>query len=428
MFPRFLRLAILGIFFLFGAVPAVGQEQRVVEVVEIKGIIDDRTVDFVIANIESAAKAGNVEVMILQIDSPAVVSSPQEYAVLLDLVASPPLPLVAWAGDAPGSVSGGVLELIRMAPLRAAAPGITAGYWNDGSDFVDGSPPVAPAEILAAGMTEDLVVVDRPVAGVFDLVQAETASPRQLAQLLDGRSVAGTVLSTVRPFTGEDDQVGVTVLPTILREKGFWAQTLGLASQPEAMFFFLVTGLTIAAFEFYAIGPGIAAGVAAACLGLAGAGMSILPVRLSSVGLIAGSVWLLSFSYQRGGVVALSGLGLVGLTIGGFWITNGSPLISPGPAGILLTLAAAAFFFLLAMPVVARSRFSTRTIGREDLIGRMGRAVVDLAPDGEVDVAGGRWKATSHREAGIKEGDDVVVTAVDGWYLEVDSQIAKNRS
>lgn len=401
------------------ALAALASEDRIVEVVEISGVIDNRTVDFILASIEEGAGRGNVEVMILQIDSPAVVASSDRFAQLLRMVSDPPLPVVAWVGDAPAVASGGVLELVRAASLAAAAPGIQAGFWNDGRDFVGSSEGLVPVEITAAGMADELVTVNAPVPGVFDLVQTETASPRQLALLLDGHSVAGVGLVTVRPFS-DDSQSGVTVLPTVLRDKGLLAQTLGLAARPEALFFFLVIGLTIAAFEFYAIGPGIAAGVAAASLGLAAAGMSVLPVRASSLVLVVVAVWLLAVSYQRGGVVFLTVAGLGGLAVGGFRITDGYPLIAPGLVGTLLTLGAAAFFFLLAMPVVARSRFSTKTIGREDLIGREGVAVVDMAPDGEVDVAGGRWKATSHREAGIKRGDSVSVVAIDGWFLEVD--------
>jgi membrane-bound serine protease (ClpP class) len=77
-------------------------------------------------------------------------------------------------------------------------------------------------------------------------------------------------------------------------------------------------------------------------------------------------------------------------------------------------------FYTVAMPTVARSRFSTRTIGREHLVGREGRAAVDLDPDGEVDVAGARWQATSHREAGIVASDPVRVVEVDGTVLRVE--------
>ena len=64
------------------------------------------------------------------------------------------------------------------------------------------------------------------------------------------------------------------------------------------------------------------------------------------------------------------------------------------------------------MPTVARSRFSTQTIGRESLIGRPGVAASDLTPDGEVEIDGATWRATSHREAGITKGDPVTVLGV----------------
>jgi membrane-bound ClpP family serine protease len=82
---------------------------------------------------------------------------------------------------------------------------------------------------------------------------------------------------------------------------------------------------------------------------------------------------------------------------------------------------AALFFFLLAMPTVQRARLSTQTIGRDSLVGHTGKALVDFGPEGLVEVDGARWRATAHREAGIRERDEVVVTGVDGLYLEVDT-------
>jgi membrane-bound ClpP family serine protease len=414
------RLLLLGLLASFLAVPFVAsaQEDRVVHIIEVTGVLDGRKADFVVDAIERAATAGNVEVAILQVDSPAAVLDREQYETLRQMIANPPLPLVAWVGEAPAVVSGGVLDLVTSAPLRVAAPGVSAGHWTGGPDF-EGASGQPPSAISTAGMATGLVTVDAPVPGVFDLVQAETASPRQVAQALDGMTVAGEQLSTLRPFTDADGTTGITLLTTVIQQPGYWTQLLGLASRPEALFFFLVVGLTIAAFEFYAIGPGIASGVAAACLALAAAGMTVLPVRLPVLALVVGAIWLLSVSYQRGGVVALSGLGLLGLVVGGFTLTDAAPQVAPSVVGVLLTIASAAFFFLLAMPVVARSRFSTQTIGREGLIGREGVATVDFGPDGEVEVDGGRWKATAHRESGIRAGDPLTVTAIDGWYLEV---------
>jgi membrane protein implicated in regulation of membrane protease activity len=46
-------------------------------------------------------------------------------------------------------------------------------------------------------------------------------------------------------------------------------------------------------------------------------------------------------------------------------------------------------------------------------------ALVDFDPDGLVEVNGGRWRATAHREAGLVIGSKVLVTGVDGLFLEV---------
>jgi membrane-bound ClpP family serine protease len=47
-------------------------------------------------------------------------------------------------------------------------------------------------------------------------------------------------------------------------------------------------------------------------------------------------------------------------------------------------------------------------------------ALVGLDPDGIVEVQGARWRATTHREAKVATGTEVVVNGVDGLFLEVD--------
>jgi membrane-bound serine protease (ClpP class) len=193
-----------------------------------------------------------------------------------------------------------------------------------------------------------------------------------------------------------------------------------LAATPETAFFFLVIGLTIVSFEFFAIGPGVAAGVAAISLLLAGWGMVNLPVKWWAVGLAVAGWVLLTAAYQKGGVIVLTILGALLLQIGGTWYVDGSGQIDPRWYLVLPSVLAVLFFFLLAMPTVQRARFSTQTIGRDYLIGERGVALVGLDPDGIVEVQGARWRATTHREAKLATGTPVVVNGVDGLFLEVD--------
>jgi len=399
------------------AVPALSaaQEDRVVEVVEVTGLLDDRLLRFVADSIEAAAAAGTVEVVILQIDSRGVVGDPALLAEVVGLVSDPPLPAVAWIGPEPAVAYGGAAQLAVAAPLTVAAPRTSIGHWEP---TIAGDPD--SETLVAAPSAEELVLLTGPEAGV-DVVAPETASPRQVAQYLHGRTLPGgdRPLETVRPFGGES---GVTVLETVIRQPGLADRFLRLGASPEAAFFFLVAGLTVAAFELYAIGPGVAAAVAALSLLLASLGIAVLPVRPWAVALTVASVVLMAASYQLGGVLLFTALGIAGIAVGGFFFTDAAPQFEPGALGVLGTVLAAAFFFLLAMPTVARSRFSTQTIGRADLVGRRGRAVSALTPDGQVELDGATWQATAHREAAIVAGDPVVVTGLDGWVLEVERE------
>ena len=398
----------------FGA----AQEERTVEVVDLRGVLDDRAVDFVLDAVRGAAESGTVEVVVLQIDAPGAVASMEKLEALASLVEAPPVPLVVWVGPEPARAYGGVAQLVALAPLRVAAPGVEVGYLAPTRAGGD-EPPLASG--LPSELASEVVRVEGPIPG---LVDETVPSLRQLLQELDGRSleVGGreVVLSTVRPFVGPDGREGVTVLPTVIREPDPLSKFLRLPLRPEVALFLLVAGLAVAAFEFYAIGPGLAAATAALSVGLAGYGMAVLPVRWWAVALVVGAMGVLILSYQRGGSAVLTGGSLAVLAVTGFFFTDGAPQISPGVPGVVLTVVAAGFFFLLAMPTVARSRLSTPTIGREDLVGRTGVAVEALDPDGVVEVDGARWQGTAHREAGIGPGDAIVVTGVDGWVLEVD--------
>ncbi len=399
-----------------------------IELVAVEGAVHDATVRFVLDAIEDAARTWRpgyvglerVELVILMVDSPGVVADPELFAELVEVVRSPPLPLGVWVGPAPAVAYGGMAQMVSLAPIRAAAPGAELGHWRPTVvGEKDGSLALEGAYSTESGVVE----VNGPVSGLIDLASPDTASPRQLLQLLDGTAFElegrTITLATTRPYISDQGTEGVTVLETVLRRPGLWTQLVGLSTRPEVAFFFLMAGLTIAVFEFYAVGPAVAAAVAAISLGLGAYGPAALPMRWWALALMLAGVGLLASSYQRGGVLFLSSTGMAAVAVSGLYLFDGGPQITLGWAGWALTVAAVAFFFLMAMPTVARVRFSSPSLGREELVGEVGQAVTELDPDGVVEVAGGRWKATSHRAATLRAGDPVRVAAVDGDTLEV---------
>lgn len=373
----------------------------VVDVYEISGPLDPRGLNYLT---EAINRSQSSTAVILQLDSPAVLGGNLDS--VLSLIGDPPVPVAVWVGPAPAVAYGGVLEILSAAEIKLAAPGARLGY---------PSPTIAGSPI--EGPIEQPLLVKSPVPGLID---ATPDAVKQAVLALDGRVVeAGGRTITLDTATSATDGDRLTV-EVRFHKPDLLTRFLRLAVQPDTAFFFLVAGLTIAAFEFYAIGPGVGAAVALLSLLLGGYGVSVLPVRWWAVGLALVSVWLLTVSFQRGRVFALNLLGLAGLVVAGSFFTDAAPQIIPTWWGVLLTVAATAFFFVIALPAVGRSRFSTPSVGRQHLIGLTGVATIDHQPDGVVEVAGGRWPSTAHREAHIKAGDRIKVTEIDGRHLAVE--------
>jgi membrane-bound serine protease (ClpP class) len=347
--------------------------------------------------IEEAAERGQV-LAVLQIDSPAVLDG-EAWQELVEAVQSAPLPVAVWIGPGPAVAYGGAARIALEAEHSAIAPGSSFGILDPvvAGDGDSGEEPV-PADASGLDLQPTL---------------------RQYLQDLNGQTFhtaeGSVVVETLRPF--ED---GVTLKTVTFREPGLATKFFRLAVTPEAAFFFLVVGLTIVSFEFFAMGPGVAAGVASISLLLAGWGIVNLPVRWWALGVTILGWVALTAAYQRGGVLAITLFGAVLLQVGGMFFVDGSGQIDPRWYLVLPSVLAALFFFLLAMPTVQRARYSTQTIGRDSLIGEQGVAVADFDPDGVVEVHGARWRATAHRESGLATGSPVVVTGVDGTFLEVD--------
>ena len=94
-------------------------------------------------------------------------------------------------------------------------------------------------------------------------------------------------------------------------------------------------------------------------------------------------------------------------------------MTQPWPA-FAVAIVGVLLFFIAAVPAVTRSRFSTPTIGREWMIGELGRAQTAIDPDGVVAVGGGQWKARTNRATPISAGAEVRVAGIDGLELEVE--------
>jgi membrane-bound serine protease (ClpP class) len=415
---RLTPFLLLGLALVVGPGAARADDPPATEVVVVSGSLDPRLIDFVANAIESS----RADVVVIQLDSSATLDDGIEK--LIALVADPPVPVAVYAGPDPATVAGGALRLLAAAPWAGAAPGVVLGPASP--TLAGGSPDtdavVAAHPDLPSDIVDGSVVVSDDLGGFLDTVEPSIG---QFVIGLDGQefSVRGESVVVSTAVAGTDDD-GMPVLrprsPVNFVEPGLVDATLRLAVGSEVAFFFLVAGLSLAIFEFYAAGPGVAAAFAVACLLLAGYGMAVLPVQWWAVGLVPLGLIAYTVDFQRNDLGWKSMAGTAALLIGGLAFTDAAPQLVQTWWIVLVVVTGTALWFGFALTTVVRARFSTQTIGRVHLIGRVGVAESAIAPDGIVLVDGARWRARSTRGSGIGAGDRVSVQAVEGIILEVD--------
>ncbi len=383
-----------------------------IEIIEIGGNLEDMALDFLAERIDAAAQAKAMAVVI-QLDSRATLSA--DLYQLAARMADPPLPLVVWVGPAPASALGGAAHLLMSAPIRAAAPGATIGYTEPAVVGDDGALSGGTNPLLDLSDTQ--VQVGEPIEGLVDLV---APSIHNLLVELDGRTVSVRGVPTTLHTVESTDDGSLTAVQTVFYQPSLGVSVLRASTGAEAAFFLLMVGLAVVAFEFYSLGPGIAAGVGALMLLIGSYGLIVLPLRGWAVGLALMGLWLLTVDFQRGTTGPLTALGASAMFAGGLYFTDAAPQIRPSWWIVLVIVVSVTAFYVVGIRTVARARFSTPTIGRDFLKGRLGQAVSVFNPDGVVELEGARWGATAHREAKLVPGDEVMVLAVDGAILEVE--------
>ncbi len=366
--------------------------------VDVSGPLDANALSFIADSIDLADQQSK-DLVVVQINSKAVLDA--ELADTVEsLIESPPLPVAVWIGPAPSFAYGAAADWAFLASRGAIAPGSELGH-------------------------EEPRILGEDEARVDAITEAEETgldlqpTLRQYLQDLDGETFRTSEGPVVVETLRDTQDGGITTKDTTFRKPGLITRFLRLGVTPEAAFFFVTIGLTMAIFEFYALGPGVAAGVAAFSLVPGVWGLLTLPTNWWAVLLMLFAFVVLIAGHQRGGLFGLTMAGAAVLQIAGMFLINGGGQIDPRWWLVLLSVLTVLFFFLLAMPTVQRARLSTETVGRESLVGHMGVALVGFDPDGMVEVNGARWRATAHREAGIGEGDVIEVNGVDGLFLEV---------
>ena len=383
------------------AVPAGAPSQ--ISVVKISGLIDPLNADLLTRAVRDAEGA-HALVLVVQLNSTGGVIDARQLARLVSTVQNSTVPVTVWVGGSGRPRAyGPAYDVLRAGAFTGVGPGARVGRSTNVAD------PLYRKTISGeAAVATKVVDVSAPTLGDFVVD-------------LDGRTLQGNKMVVAR-VVQEGGEPRRQLLPSVyvsFRELTVFPRLLHSVASPNVAFAMLVIALSLAVFEFFTAGVGVAAATAALFGALSAYGLGVLPTRPWSVLLIMTGVVGFAIDVQAGAPRAWTAIGAVLVGVGSVWLYHGQAVsvVVLVLVGVLLVL-----FMVSGMPAMVRTRFSTPTIGRQSMVGSMGVAVSGVDPEGTVEINGASWRARTNRATPISEGAAVRVAGIDGLVLEVEPE------
>src|SRR5262245_16052421 len=383
-----------------GAQPHCDREAGPVMVVKVEGLIDPVLADLVEDKV-AAADRDCALALALQLDSGGSVLPADQLDALVAALEDAEVQTGVWIGPSGSRATDEAVRLVAAVDLVGVAGPRS-------------SVEITP-ELLAA---RDVEPADLGGAEVGDRISAKRAVDLDLAD-----TDAATVLDFVGQFDGfQGEVVDGRLQPTTrvqFSSLSVLGQLMHTVASPNVAYVLFVLGLALLLFELFTAGVGVAGLVGAGSLILGCYGLAVLPTRPLGVALLLFAMFGYGVDVQTGVPRVWTGIATVGLALGSLILYDG---VSASWITILLTLVGMTLAMVAGMRTMVRSRFSTPTIGRDWMIGEMGTARTDIAPDGVVTLRDAPWRARTNRATPIRKQEPVRVVAIEGLVLEVEPE------
>ena len=410
--PRAAAILVLaGLALLLSGPPAAAQDdpdeglaptETIVDVLKVDGLLDPINVELIIRTIATAQDVPGVVGVVLQVDSTGSVVADADLARLVSALRDSDVPVSVWIGPSGARAPNEAALLGGHAADLGIAPGSSWGL--DGAEvpevLLEGAVRDVPVRPLSAGEARDLglTTFDAPTLGDF------------LVNLPDFES---------NEITQGDEIRREPVTAVVFSQLPLVDQLLHTVASPAVAYLLLTVGMALLVFELFTAGVGVAGLVGAGSFVLGCYGLAVLPARAWAVALLVASMVAFAVDVQTGVPRVWTGIGFALYAVGSLFLYDGLAL---SWITLLVAFVSVALAFLAGMPSMVRTRFSTPTIGREWMVGELGRAVTDVDPDGVVQVRDALWRAFTNRATPVGELDRVRVVGIEGLVLEVEPE------
>jgi membrane-bound serine protease (ClpP class) len=380
---------------------ACADDDEFVAVVQVSGRLDPVLVDFVDGEIRDTGASCAVAV-VLQLNSSGAVGNEGGVDDLVETIEASPVPVAVWVGPTGNRATGAAVDLLAAADVTGVAD------------------PRASIEVTAGLLAaRDVEPTELGSTDVGDRVNAERALELGLVDT-DAAAIGDFVIQLPGVETEVNDDGRAEPVTTARFSKlPILGQLMHTVSSPAVAYLLFVIGLSLLVFELFTAGVGLAGVVGAGSLLLGSYGLASLPVQPVGVGLLLLAIFGYAVDIQTGVPRVWSGIATAAFVLGSLLLFDG---VSLSWITLIIAIGGISLAMLSGMPTMVRSRFSTPTLGRDWMIGEMGRARTAISPDGVVTVRDAPWRARTNRATPIAKDEPVRVVAIDGLVLEVEPE------
>lgn len=398
--------------------------ERPIYLMRLEGPIGPTTAEFFDKTLDRARDAKAV-CLVVEMDTPGGLDTAMRQIVKRMLNAD--VPVVVYVSPS-GSRAASAGAFITLAAHAAAmAPGTSIGAAHPvqmGGAMTDtimaakvGNDAAAYMRSLAEKRGRDAILAEKMVRESASFTEHEARN----GHLID--LVVPTFSALCDSLHGKQIQtrVGALTLQTdaasvVEIHMGFRERVLGILSNPNLAYIFMMLGIYGLIFELSnpgALLPGI---IGSICLILAFYAFQTLPVNYAGLLLVLVSVILLILEIKVPSYGLLTIGGLIALALGSAMLfETPNRMFRISWYVITPALISSALFFLFAMSMGLRAQ--KRPVYNDTLVGHVGIARTDIETDGTLFINGEYWQA--HASEKIPQGESARVIASENNKLEV---------
>jgi membrane-bound serine protease (ClpP class) len=398
----------------------------VVDLMTYDGVINPVAAEYITDGISASASAHH-NAVVVQLDTPGGLDTSMR--IIIKAINASTVPVIVFVAPSGSRAASAGTFITLAAHVAAMAPGTNIGsahpvsmgggemdeemkkkVENDAAAYIRS---IADKRGRNAAWAEEAVRksvnVTEEEAVKLKIVDLVAADVPALLVAVDGRTVE----------TSDGKKVLVTKGAEIVRTPLSWRlRLLNALIDPNVAYVLMLLGTYGLLYELMSPGAILPGVVGSICLILAFYAFQTLPINYAGLLLILLAIILFVAEIKVPSYGLLTVGGIVAMFLGSVMLMKSQlPYLRVSLTVIVPSVLGTALFFLFVVGMAVRTFGARPVTGAEGLVGGHGIARSDLAPTGTVFVHGELWEAQSGEA--VRQGDEVVVTAVKGLRLQV---------